>query len=251
MTKRLSGTQLLYLGLQKETRANYAIDETTLPPGPAVCRICGGPLLAGYKSASERSDNWTDENLCQRRDSNHICMACGWFTEGKNRTRFWSGNAAVHATETSFDSVSINGLLKKLSKPFPLPSVFILRGGDPNIPRKHQQWRTIEGVTESRQQTKVSFVGLQAFKLAKLSGIAVFDADQMVEMVHRLTQLGNTYLLPRTEQMKSDWQKRNFIYHQLMEATKEAGTPTALLAAYFAAHQLIPPLERGTGSDNE
>lgn len=238
-----SGTQLLVSGLGVITPSSRQAGRKE-----EACRICGGTLDDGYTLAADRSENWTDENLCQRRDSEYICSACHWFTVGKNRTSFWRGNAVVFAAEHALQTTSPNGLLNLLATSFSLPSIFLIRGNDPNIPRKHQQWRTIEGVTYSRAQTKVALVGLQAFKAAKLYGLAVFDCDELLEGVSQLSEQVRCYLLPTMEKMKTDWQKRNYIYSKLMEGTQRSASPATLLLSYLTAYAVIPAEER-TGQD--
>lgn len=243
--QKITGPQLIYLGLEKPLNKNF--DKSN------VCRICGGHMLGNPIPESSRSLNWTDENLCRRKDSSMICEACNWFTVNRNRIKYWDKASGFYATKSNFlpltSPADLYYLLKEQTLHSSLnletntsdASLLVLRGDDANISRKHQQWRTIDGVTYDRRCTKITVVGIRAFKEpGKLFGVIEVDADEFMKYIEYLVLQTRTFLLPTFKYMTSDWQKRNQIYSDLRAATANIGSLSTILACYIVAHIAIP-----------
>lgn len=237
MNQAFSGPQILYRAVKNE-QAEI---------GKGHCRICGGPLLLPSKPAKQRSSSWTDENLCARRDEKNICKACAWFTEDRNRINFWQGQQVIFASQDQLIATNIPGLLAILESNFSTPAIFLVRGKDPQLARKHQQWRTIQAVTYSKEKVKIPFVGIQLFKEDKISGIAEFISKDFCAQTRTLLQLSETYLIPTLGKLKSDWAKQNTIFSHLITGLGDKMTPTNYLSAYIASNIAI----YGEGEKNE
>lgn len=226
MTKiALTGPQIIHSALMGKS--------TEVEVG--VCRMCGGSLLAPSKPASSRSETWTDENLCLRRDSTRFCSPCGWFIEGNNRMNFWQSKSALFVSEIANHATTANNILKILESNFPIPSVFLLKGGDPQLSRKHQEWRTMQAVTHSRKKTHIAFAGLQRFKDTKISGVAIVDADRFTALVRNMITLSTTYILPILEHRKTNWARQNDIFTYILDGITQNISQETYLAAYIAS----------------
>lgn len=229
--------QVMFSGPQIIYRAIHG--GAAIPITEGVCRICGGALLAPVQPARQRSESWTDENLCLRRDSPFLCQACAWFAAGNNRINFWQKKPALYMAEGENHPVSLLGLLQILKGDFKTPAVFLVKGRDPQLARKHQQWKTIRAVTDSRRKTKIPFIGIQRFREDKISGVAEFEADQFTAAVEMMRDLSQNYLLPAAERLQSDWAKQNHVFSLLLNALGAAMSPANYLAAYLASHAAV------------
>jgi len=243
--EKRTGTQLIYLGYQKNITKNptQIIFDTT-----KTCRLCGGHMLGNPEHESFHSDNWTDENQSRRRDQDYLCEACAWFSKNKegtragNRSQYWCQSSSIYATENqyiAFDSPA--GVYHLLKTDFETPCTLSVRGNDTNLAKKHQQWRNIDATTYDRKNTKISLVGIQAFKdTDKHFGVAMFNADIFCKSVDILVDQGESLILPTLKYMTSSWQMRNQLFTSLRAATAEISTPTIILACYIASYLIIP-----------
>ena len=231
----LTATQIIYFGMQGLT-GEYQPE--------AVCRICGGPLFLPSKPLKNISNSWTDENLCRRLDSNKICCACAWFTEGKNHTRIWNANPFLYASQETVSTLSIPDLFNLLKTGFATPSVLMIRGRDINLIRKHIQWRALDSVTYDMENTKVMFYGLQLWmeKTGQVIGTAIFSTPEMVKTVEIMIKKAQPYInsvIANTKKKKlSEWFIQNLAMENLMSALMDVMTPSLFLAAYIASHVL-------------
>lgn len=246
----LSATQIIYAGLSSGRRQEG--------PGEIdphrFCRICGGPLLLPPKPLQERSGSWTDENLCRRKDSAYLCRACGWFTEGKNRARLWGARPVFYASPRESRTMTVPELYHFLREEFPAPAVFLVRGHDPNLLRKHIQWRVLDAVTYDRKKTRVLFCGLQLWRHGgQTTGTAAFDADEFVLLVDLLSRQARPYiqlLLARQRDKKKKpaaWFTQNLVMENFLKALHPDLTMDLYLAAYVASHVLTEELLSGRG----
>lgn len=235
-SKPLSSTQLIYTGIN---RLNSESDPQR------VCRICGGPLLLPEQPMKKISDSWTDENLCLRKDSEWICAACSWFTEGKNRTQIWNGKQVLYATQNENITMTIPEFHSFLQGDFETPAVFMVRGKDPNLIRKHIQWRAINNVTYSRKQVKVLLYGLQVWKTGQIIGTAFFDTDEMLKTINVMQEKSTPYInllidriLAKSKKKKSlsEWFIQNLILENLLDAVADDMNTDIFLAAYIASN---------------
>lgn len=237
----LSGPQILYAG-----RNGVAVE----PVQEGSCRICGGPLLGPVSRAYKLSNTWTDEAVCIRRDSNHICGACSWYTTGSARLTHWDGKMAIYATPETFQSMDVDDLYETLKGDFMTPCVFLLRGNkDLGDIQKHIQWRTINSVTNSPRRTRLAFAGIQQFKGTKVAGVAEFDRDHFMAVVDGLAALAAVNVLPTLVKMKTPWGRRNAVFSALVKAlagpsgqVRELSTET-YMAAWLASWQTIREVE--------
>lgn len=238
MPSVLTATQLIYSGTQGLT-GEYEPSES--------CHICGGLLFLPYKKVSELSANWTDGNLCRRLDSGKICIACSWFTAGKNRSLVWGSSPVFCATENGTDSLTVPEFYSLLKSGFTTPAVFMMRGRDSNLTRKHVQWRVLDSVTYDPKSTKVLFYGLQLWKepTGLTIGTATFDSHWMLSVVESMMQTSSPYLeqfisnKKKVSQKKvSQWFVQNFVMQNLLAALMDKMTPELFLGSYIASHTL-------------
>ncbi len=205
-----------------------------------VCRICGGQLILPSKNLRKISNTWTDENMCRRLDSEDICCACAWFTQGKNRLGIWNRQPAIYATSNIYNTLTIPSFFDVLKSDFRVPAVFIIRGRDPNIIRKHVQWRILDGVTYDREKTKVLYFGINLWKTgSKMNGIAVFDINEMVSLIDLMVETSKDYTKTFLETQKkkhTEWFVQNFTLQNIMNALKNNITSVTILAAYIASY---------------
>ena len=165
----LTSTQILYLGWHK-TKPEY---------GEGACLMCGGKILLPHKPAPAKAgNNWTDTNLCKRRDSNVFCAACHWVM--KNRNAVWKKDEpklkwVVFATENDYKVLDIKELYTLLKTDFETPAVIMVRVGSS---QKHISWRSLENITYNRNQTKITFFGIQG-----RAGSAIIDATELTSLV--------------------------------------------------------------------
>jgi len=219
-------------------------------PDGAACRICGGPLLLPAKPASALSDNWTDENLCRRLDSDRVCQACAWFTTGRsNRRTYWRQKPVFVAGPAGAACLDVEDFPGFLRGPFDTPCVIMIRGRDPNLTQKHLQWRALDAVTHDRTRTRALFVGLQQWKNGgRFTGIAQFDADDMAAVVDGLVGHGREYVAVWRSGLKKPptaWVTQNQIFAEYQKCLADTLTVEHLLAAYVASFVLAAEFAPG------
>jgi hypothetical protein len=250
----LTATQIIYLGMQHEAHEAPEATQIIYHEAPQYdnkkhCRICGGKLLLPAKTAYSLSKSWTDENLSRSKDSKYICRACAWFTEGKNRTRIWNANPVLFASQNESKPMTIPDFYNFIKEPFSVPSVFLIRGRDINLIRKHIQWRALDGVTYDRKKTKVLFYGIQLWKDGdKVTGTAVFDADVLVEMIDTMCNSASnfieSFIQKHSKESKkiTNWFIQNYTMENLLDALRKQVTPDVYLAAYIASYLVADQL---------
>ena len=237
----LSATQIIYSGRRQGNSG---------PIDPQrFCRICGGPLLLPFKPARELSASWNDEHFCRRRDSAYICRACGWFTEGKNRTLLWNARPVFYASRRESRTMTVPELDRFLRQEFPTPAVILLRGRDPNLLRKHIQWRVLEAVTYDRKKTRVLFYGLQLWRRGgQTTGTAIFDAGELVQLVDLLSNRAlpdaRAFLARQDgrEKKTTAWFIQNLLMENFLKVLLPDLTMDLYLAAYVASYLLTEEL---------
>ena len=225
-----SGIQLIYEAVSPTALHFADTDER--------CRICGGPLTedsADYKKAI--SDSWTDETTCRSKESNHLCVACNFFTTGSNKMTVWNKHSVIVASDKfqTLAALTYTELLDFLRSDIVYPAVIALKGTDSSITKKHVEWKSINAVSYCDQKIRVAFSGLQIFKESKIDGVAEFDKNDFLILIENFKKITEKYIMPIMSKMKSEWQKRNFIFSQLVNVLQLEDnycfTPTVFLAA--------------------
>jgi hypothetical protein len=233
----LSGVQLLYAN---EMQQKLEVDLN------ARCRICGGPLTKNHFNAHKKiSSSWTDEAICQAKDSADLCEACSWMTSGSNRSKIFHNKSFLVSSAAGTAYLDYADILNFLRTDLNAlcPAVLMLRGKDTmNNSKKHQQWKANHAITYSRHAVRVVMCELQIFKNAKVDGIAEFDADEMINTVQRMQGLAEKELAPTMVYMKSNWQKANYIWAELLRlyASEQQFSLSIFLATMMTAYGLYP-----------
>lgn len=235
----MTGIQIIY----KAINGNLSLN-----PSLGKCRICGGDLtVEHYNHKNTSSGKWTDESIARCKNSDNICAACNWFREGTNRRAYWNASSAFIADENGivYNKDFADFYNQIVNKKISGPTVFMCRGDNPNLTQKHVQWRSIEGVTTSREKIKLVYNGLRIFRnSSEVSGVAEFSAKDIKVTVENLCQEIKMYLEPTTKYMKTDWQKRNYYIKELWKAYEKQLTPSLMIAFYFAAAILTSEEEK-------
>lgn len=230
-----SGIQLIY-----ESMSTYPLN---FREKGGHCRICGGQLTEDtFSHEKSVSNSWTDEAICRSKESRHICAACHFFTIGSNKMTIWNKHNVIVATDT-FKTLTYNEFLDILKKDIIYPAVITLKGLDPHLTQKHIEWKSVNAISYCDQKIRIAFTGIQIFKESKIDGIAEFDKIEFLELIKTFKALAEKYILPTMLKMKKNWQKRNFIFSQLVAALQTEKnyclTPTIFLAAFLTSFAVI------------
>lgn len=234
---------LAYSGVQLIYHSEFQDDLEFLPH--THCRICGGPLTKNPVNADKISLSWTDEAICEAKESNHICKACDFMTTGTNhRTPIWHSHKCLASTPDQAIYMDYHELFAFLQQDFPCPTVIQICGPDPKVLQKHVQWKANHAITYDRKNVRIAFSNFQIFGGAKVDCILDFSADHMVKTIMSMMDIAKKEICPRMVFMKSNYQRANFICSALYAAYEhdhKANLQT--LFACWLTGQVMYPLE--------
>lgn len=217
-----TGTQLIYKAM-----GHHFIEEGS----EERCRICGGRLDQEKKIVSF-SEKWTAESQVKRIDQPYCCQACKWFLEKNNRGSVWNSSFAYIATETKiYHYKTPKEFFQAFLTHSIFPAVFMIKGRNNTILRKHTQLKSIHAVSISENDINIIFSGIR-ISYAKnaqveLDGIASARKQGFIEAVYFLKQQIHQYL-----QCSSKY--KNY-FAALKIAYQKQMTPELLLACFFAS----------------
>lgn len=234
----LSGTQFIFSAMGNKLELNLDSEYK--------CRVCGGPMSEELNKCSF-SSNWTGESSLKRIDHEYVCDACKWFMEKNNRGACWNKSFGYIATENEIlyckTVVDFWELLSR--KEICFPALFMIKGHNTTLLRKHTQWKSINALTMSKKSIKIIFSGIQVHygkgNVSELDGFAEFELDAFIDTVYRLIGQIKKYLLK--------WSKRRYrnYFTTLKKVYKMQMTPTLLIACFFAA-EIVKSEEKNSES---
>ena len=181
----------------------------------SVCHICGGPLTV-HHTKDNCSAKWTDEAVCEGKESEDFCEACNWARAVENLEKGKPGGYgnAWKLPEDSEDSkyilaVTAKGVfhphldvfLNMIQDESLYPAIFAI-SQDKNRTRKHTTLFISKSISYCPEDCHIWYNGLRLAKETPYTGVATVDAVRFATDVEKIAGFINAYVDPYFEPSK-------------------------------------------------